>query len=507
MAELVDAPDSKSGAFGRSGSTPDIPTNDSNMEIKNNKLRVQKLKYLEPTDVIKKFETFTNQILLDSAGEFSKDNRYTYLAVDPLCIYKLKKNKLYENDKLIKISKKRFLNNLINKTKHNKRKYLPDFQCGLAGYITYDTCLNIEKIKQISKKDDTAFDSIFGLYDFVFAFDLKLKKSYLFSLNLDHLKLNKNESSHINRRNKLLSIYKVPYISATRSIEHKDSWKPEITKQNYIMNIKKIISYINQGDIFQTNYTHKFFSNNKRNLTSLEIYLNYRDKTATPFSAFLNFDDLTVCSYSPERLIKLQDDEITTSPIKGTIKRGNNEQQDRDLKSYLQNSKKNLAENLMIVDVLRNDISRVSKRGSVKVTELAKIKSYKNVHHLVSTIKSYIKKELNILDLLLSILPGGSITGAPKIRAMEIISELENSKRGVYCGAIGYISFNGNADFNIPIRTMTIKNNYLTIGCGGGIVSDSLPYDEYNESIQKISNIIKKKINKKTNEHKHVLAN
>ena len=235
--------------------------------------------------------------------------------------------------------------------------------------------------------------------------------------------------------------------------------------------------------------------------------MNYRDKTSTPFSAFLNFDDLTVCSYSPERLIKLQDDEITTSPIKGTIKRGNNEQQDRDLKSYLQNSKKNLAENLMIVDVLRNDISRVSERGSVKVTELAKIKSYKNVHHLVSTIKSSIKKELNIIDLLLSILPGGSITGAPKIRAMEIISELENSKRGVYCGAIGYISFNGNADFNIPIRTMTIKDNYLTIGCGGGIVSDSLPYDEYNESIQKISNIINKKIKRKTKEHKHVLAN
>ena len=163
-------------------------------------------------------------------------------------------------------------------------------------------------------------------------------------------------------------------------------------------------------------------------------------------------------------------------------------------------SEKNLAENLMIVDVLRNDISKVCTKGSVKVKQLAELKSFKNVHHLVSTIEGKLKSEKYILDLLISCLPGGSVTGAPKIRAMEIISELEKSKRGVYCGAIGYISFSGDLDFNIPIRTASIFNNQISVNCGGGIVADSKPDSEYRESIDKISNIVKdNKIRSKEN--------
>ena len=210
-----------------------------------------------------------------------------------------------------------------------------------------------------------------------------------------------------------------------------------------------------------------------------------RNKTKTPFSAFLNFGDVSVCSFSPERFIKVNNLKVTTSPIKGTAKTSSNKIRDNVLKEDLLKSEKNLAENLMIVDVLRNDISKVCIKGSVKVKALAELKSYENVHHLVSTIRGKLKSRKDILNLLISCLPGGSVTGAPKIRAMEIISELEKSKRGVYCGAIGYISFSGDADFNIPIRTMTIHKNIVTYPVGGGIVWDSSSKEEWQEALLK----------------------
>jgi para-aminobenzoate synthetase component 1 len=202
-------------------------------------------------------------------------------------------------------------------------------------------------------------------------------------------------------------------------------------------------------------------------------------------------------SYSPERFLRVNETYVLTSPIKGTIKRGENLDKDILLKNKLLNSSKDLAENLMIVDVLRNDISRVCDYGSVKVGKLAKLESYQNVHHLVSSIEGKLSKHKDIFDLLNATLPGGSITGAPKVRAMEIISELEKSNRGVYCGTIGYISFSGYSDFNIPIRTITIENDQAFLNSGGGIVADSLPFKEYSELMNKVSNLFPKKKKRK----------
>jgi para-aminobenzoate synthetase component 1 len=200
-----------------------------------------------------------------------------------------------------------------------------------------------------------------------------------------------------------------------------------------------------------------------------------------------------ILSYSPERFLKLDKNIVLTSPIKGTIKRDANIKKDLKLKSKLLKSSKDLAENLMIVDVLRNDLSRVCKFGSVKVNKLAQLESYQNVHHLVSSIKGTLLKNKDIFDLLKATLPGGSITGAPKIRAMEIISELEKDNRGVYCGVIGYISFSGHSDFNIPIRTISIQKNQAILNSGGGIVADSIPLKEYKESLSKVSNLFPRK--------------
>ena len=461
--------------------------------ILKNKFRVFKLDFIEPIELFRKFETYSELVFLDSAGDLGKDNRYSYLAIDPLLNIKVKNKKISINGKEKQGNLKKILQNLINTCSHKKINGIPNFQCGLSGYVSYDYCLNIENIPQIDKKNDDFTDLNIGLYDLVFAFDLKLRNAFLFSLNLDHTNYANNLESHIIRRKKILNFYNLPYI--THSLPNKNhlKWKQETSKKEYKSKIKKIMNYINNGDIFQTNYTHKFTAQKPDNLTGSLFYLSFRSKTKTPFSAFLNFDDVSVCSFSPERFIKVDNLKVTTSPIKGTVKTSSNKLKDKILKESLITSEKNLAENLMIVDVLRNDISKVCTKGSVKVKELAELKSYKNVHHLVSTIEGNLKSQKEILSLLISCLPGGSVTGAPKIRAMEIISELEKSKRGVYCGAIGYISFSGDADFNIPIRTATIFNNQISINCGGGIVADSKPESEFRESIDKISNIIKDK--------------
>ena len=469
-------------------------------KIRKNKFRVFKLDFIEPINLFRKFETHSKLIFLDSAGPLGHENRYSYLAVDPLCSIKIKNKKLYINERESKGSLKNLLKNIISTCSHAQIRGIPKFQCGLSGYVSYDYCLNIENIPQIDKKNDNFPDLNIGLYDLVFAFDLKLKKTFLFSLDLDATKYSTSIESHITRRKKLLNLYNLPYITHSLQKDNKLKWKQETSKKEYKARVKKIISYINNGDIFQTNYTHKFTAQKPHNLSDSSFYISSRNKTQSPFSAFLSFDGVSVCSFSPERFIKVSNLTVITSPIKGTIKTSSNKIKDKALKENLMKSEKNLAENLMIVDVLRNDISKVCTKGSVKVKQLAELKSFKNVHHLVSTIEGKLKSEKYILDLLISCLPGGSVTGAPKIRAMEIISELEKSKRGVYCGAIGYISFSGDLDFNIPIRTASIFNNQISVNCGGGIVADSKPDSEYRESIDKISNIIKdNKIRSKEN--------
>ena len=474
-------------------------------KILKNKFRVFKLDFIEPIRLFRKFETYTKLVFLDSAGHIGANNRYAYLAIDPICTIKVKNQKVYINDKEKKVSLKNFLQNILNTCSHSKIKGIPNFQCGLSGYVSYDYCLNIENIPQIDKKKSNFTDLNIGLYDLVFAFDLKLKKTFLFSLNLDDTKYVQSVDSHIARRKRLLNFYKLPYIARSIPNKSKIRWKQEISKKEYKEKIKRIICYINDGDIFQTNFTHKFIAQKPANLSENLFYINFRNNTRTPFSAFLNFEDICICSFSPERFIKVDSLKVTTSPIKGTVKTSANKIKDNILKESLIKSEKNLAENLMIVDVLRNDISKVCAKGSVKVKELAELKSYKNVHHLVSTIEGNLRSKKDILNLLIACLPGGSVTGAPKIRAMEIISELEKSQRGVYCGAIGYISFSGDADFNIPIRTATIFNNQISINCGGGIVADSKPESEFRESIDKISNIIKNGKRSETEINKRII--
>ena len=464
-------------------------------------IKINKLEYINPEEVLIRFQDKSNLIFLDSANKtISENNRYSYIAFDPIYSIKFSTNKNYFNSKKFKK-----INKLISSFKSKKVKSLPKFQCGLAGYVSYEAGLAKEKIKSANSREKILPNIFFGLFDIVFAFDNKLKKAYLFSINLD--KEFKNELSHQIRVQNSKNLYLVPRINNPFNQLLGFQWKKDFVKRKYISKINKILNYIKNGDIFQANFTQRFLSKIPKDYNVVQYYLHYRKNTETPFSCLIRSKDFNIFSYSPERFLKLENNKIMVSPIKGTIKRGESALEDAKLKEQLSSSQKDNAENLMIVDVLRNDVSEVCKSGTVKVTRLAELETYNNVHHLVSDIEGIVSQDMNIFDVLKHCMPGGSVTGAPKVRAMQIISELETFKRGVYCGAIGFISFSGYSDFNIPIRTITVNNEKAFLNSGGGIVADSKPLNEYHELNKKVENLLnikKKSLSKLASKNKQI---
>jgi len=253
--------------------------------------------------------------------------------------------------------------------------------------------------------------------------------------------------------------------------------------------IEKARQYIIDGDIFEVNLSQRFET--EIQVSPYDLYLCLRQINPAPFAAFLDFGEVAIVSSSPERFIRCRGDKVEARPIKGTCRRGNTAEEDRANARELLNSAKDHAENMMIVDLERNDLGRVCRFGTVKVTELAILETFPTVFHLTSTITGQLREEKNLIDLLKASFPGGSITGAPKIRSMEIIDELEPTRRSVYTGSIGYLGFDRNLDLNIVIRTFIIKGNKAYFQAGGAIVYDSDPEAEYQETLDKVQALIK----------------
>ena len=247
----------------------------------------------------------------------------------------------------------------------------------------------------------------------------------------------------------------------------------------YVRAIEAIQRYIAQGDIYQANYARRFES--PLPCPAAELYERLQATNPTPFGALLEWDDFVIVSNSPERFLKLQNGRLTAQPIKGTAPRGANVAEDTANRAALQNSEKDRAENVMIVDLLRNDFGRVCRYGSVQVPQLFEVQTFPTLHHLVSTVTGELRANCTALDAFAAAFPCGSITGAPKIRAMQIIDELESTRRGASFGAIGYFAFNGDMEWNVAIRTLTCKNGYATFHAGGGIVEGSKAIGEYRE--------------------------
>ncbi len=365
------------------------------------------------------------------------------------------------------------------------------------GYMSYDLGMEIEGALSSAKPGFGWPLLEFAFYDLLFCFDHKGKTNLVISTGLPCRDMNKRWKRAGERLryalNKLYSYininkYKETYSGSCPKNSFNCRLRSNFDTVSYIEAIQKIKSYISAGDVYQINLSQSFAGSIAAE--GLSIYKHIRRFNRVPFGAYLRFDEREILCFSMERFLRMQGDKIETRPIKGTRPRGKNNEEDCRLSLELFKSPKDRAELVMIVDMERNDLGKVCRPGTVRVKRLFEVEKYSTVFHLVSTIRGELDEGADQLDCIKACLPGGSITGAPKIRAMQIIDELEGIKRGVYCGTIGYLGFNRISDFNIPIRTILKERDNIRFNTGGGILYDSDPESEYQETLHKVRSFL-----------------
>jgi len=433
-------------------------------------------------DLLGQFKNEKHLVFLDSARDPETLGRYSIIVSNPRLVIQSKGNNITIDDQVID-SENPFesLQKLIDTYKKDYTSDLP-FIGGFVGFLGYDLKAFIENLP-VSVTDDVQMpDMHFGLYDGSVVIDHLLNHVYITDACI--------EDGADKRIEKIINIIEdsKEHIQLT---QHKTENKvsSNFEKEAYKQAIERVRSYIKNGDIYQANMTQRFQAPMRDE--PIELYQKLRELNPAPFASYIDFGSGYVLSSSPERFIKITDGIIETRPIKGTMPRSLDPVIDEQNKQTLIHSEKDQSELLMIVDLERNDLSKIAKTGSVKVTELFKLESYATVHHLVATVVAEVDQSYSLTDCIKATFPGGSITGAPKIRAMEIIDELEPTARGLYTGSIGYIDLNQNMDLNIVIRTFIVKDNTAYFQAGGGIVWDSDPELEYEESLAKAVALVK----------------
>jgi para-aminobenzoate synthetase component I len=354
---------------------------------------------------------------------------------------------------------------------------------GALGYFSYDLGRKIEVLPEISKQDVLMPDMAIGIYDWAVIVDHHVRRAWLAS----YCRYEKTKESW----NELQKLFSSETATSDKEIGFKVTTdvQSNMSKEEYGKAFDCVKNYILEGDCYQVNLAQRFSAEFEGD--SWAAYLKLREFNPAPYSSFINIPAGSVLSSSPERFLLVAGNQVETKPIKGTKPRSSFAYEDKALAVSLLESEKDRAENLMIVDLLRNDISKCCESGSVSVPKLFSLETYATVHHLVSTITGRLSKDKHALDLLRDCFPGGSITGAPKHRSMEIIEELEPHRRSVYCGSIAYIGFDGNMDSNICIRTLVQYENKLYFHAGGGIVWDSKADSEYKECFDKAAAMLK----------------
>jgi para-aminobenzoate synthetase component 1 len=360
-----------------------------------------------------------------------------------------------------------------------ERTELP-FTGGAIGYFAYDLARRLEKLPEQAADAEHIPEMAIGIYDWVVVVDHHAGRAWL--AGQGHDERTKTEWSS------LLALFGEHEDAGGNTFRVVGPVLSNMDEGHYAAAFDRIKHYIDAGDCYQVNLAQRFAAQAEGNPWA--AYRQLRQFSPAPFSAYLNTPQAQILSASPERFLRVHEGQVETKPIKGTRPRAADPAQDRAYAQALQSSTKDKAENLMIVDLLRNDIGKNCAIGSVRADRLFELESFANVHHLVSTVTGTLADGRDALDLLKGCFPGGSITGAPKLRAMEIIEELEPHRRGVYCGAIGYIGFDGNMDTNIAIRTAVYSDGMIRFWAGGGIVADSEMKKEYRETLDKASSML-----------------
>ena len=431
-----------------------------------------------------------NSFIFESVEKGTIKGRYTIIGLNPDKIWNINKNiiTIESSGKKTKIKSNplKYINKLIKEFKIKIPKLLPSMSSMLVGYFSYDVIRYIEKIPN-SCKDDLKIPDVrlsrpknLVIYD-----NLKKKLFYIENVFADTKIKNYEEAYHsINKKFDMYEDFENIKLPERFTFKpNKSLIKSNTSKEKFKFLVRKAKSYIEKGDIFQVVLSQRF--ERKINKKPIEIYNHLRKSNPSPFMFYFNYNDFKILGSSPEILVRLRNREVTIRPIAGTRPRGKNSKEDKKYKKDLLNDNKELAEHLMLLDLGRNDVGRVSKVNTVKVTEKFRVEKYSHVMHIVSNVIGKFNNKFSLFETLLSGFPAGTVSGAPKIRAMEIIDELEKSKRKLYAGGIGYFTPSGEFDTCIALRTALIKNNKFYVQAGAGVVADSKPEKEYAETVNK----------------------
>ena len=425
--------------------------------------------------------------LLDSSLMHPQKGRYSFVGFDPFFVYRSKGKDPFPE------LRSRFL----KFRRESKRSAVP-FCGGIVGYVAYDVGFSLEKIRLRSADDLKLPDCHFGFYDSVVIVDQLRRKVYLAASGLPEKAPLAQRRRAQDRLQKMarwvreardFSVFpQGPSPGRGPAPQRGLSWQSNFTPQTFQSAVRKAKEYIRRGDIYQVNLAQRFDMEMEKaggRTDPIEIYFALRALSPSCFSGYLDCGDFQLISSSPERFLKLQGGIVETSPMKGTRPRGRSQTLDRRLREELRKSPKEKAELLMITDLERNDLGRVCDFGSIGVRSMRSVESYKTVYQATSTVQGRLRADKDGFDLLSACFPGGSVTGCPKIRAMEVIEELEPVRRGPYTGAFGYMDFGGDMDFNVLIRTLVLKGRKVYFHVGSGIVADSSPAAEYAETLIK----------------------
>src|SRR5262245_11582716 len=472
-----------------------------------------------PIECCERIEHLPYRLFLDSASTATRLGRYSFVTADPIAVIRSKGKRTEVLDVTTSagyaVTGDVFDVVRARVSAHETEPILglPPFQGGVAGYIGYDWGLTLERLPA-PRYDDLALpDVLLAIYDWVLAWDHLASRAWIISTGMPETDETSRVKRAAARAREVRAWLARPQERSRRDTHTQDDsfipaspapaypmndgwWDPALeirssfTKRAYLDAVTRVRDYIFAGDIFQANLSQRFDAP-LRHECPWAFYTSLRSRNPAPFAAFLESPEVIIISASPERFLRVDTTRrVETRPIKGTRPRGVGPEHDAALGQALAESAKDRAENLMIVDLMRNDLSRVCAPGTVRVSELFSLERYATVHHLVSTVIGQLEPGYDPLHLLRAAFPGGSITGAPKLRAMEIIAELEPSQRSVYCGSIGYFSLTGDLDTSIAIRTAIVRDGRVYFSAGGGIVADSDPEQEYRETIDKARALI-----------------
>ena len=470
----------------------------NHLKKKNQILFVEKIcsNYNKVENIFNLILSKKNSFIFESVEKGKNRGRYTIIGYNPDKIWDFKKNNLTifnkKKVKKLKVNPLNYINNLTKNFKMDLPKRIPSMSSMLVGYFSYDIIRYVESIPDNCKDDLKIPDvRILRPKNLIIYDNFKKKIFYLINVFSDN-KISNYFDEYDKIKKEFLTLNFYEHISLPKRLTFKNNKKKiksNLTKKQFKNKVLKAKEHIKKGDIFQVVLSQRF--ERKFEKKPIEIYNYLRKSNPSPFMFYFNFDDFKILGSSPEILVRLRNNLITIRPIAGTRPRGKNIRQDNKFKSELLKDKKELAEHLMLLDLGRNDVGKVSKINSVKVTESFKIEKYSHVMHIVSNVVGKFNNKVSSFEALLAGFPAGTVSGAPKIRAMEIIDQLEKNRRNLYAGGIGYFTPNNEFDTCIALRTALIKDNKFFVQAGAGIVADSKPEREFAETINKAKALMK----------------